>query len=249
MSICALAWWVFDVEFSITDYLFWIWVNRVDWSWLIYLQRESKSLIQVSYHTQTAFATQKRAPYDSWKNFTMFSSFILTSRIHKQWIHSQLAIQIMDSLSKRETVSGFIVKSQKGCFKVHSPIQSNILKDHSEICRCIANSQSILQIYYKFTVFIANSLWICLFRGFTIIFLSFWRIFYEFNIFPRIHYGFTIHFLNSLWIHYLFRSFTMNSIGVSRIYYEYISNISLSWIHYWFTYFFTNSLSISRICH
>ena len=44
-STKRLVWWVFDVEFSITDYLFWIWVVRVGRSWLIYLQRESDLLI------------------------------------------------------------------------------------------------------------------------------------------------------------------------------------------------------------
>ena len=62
MSICALVRRIFDVEFSITDYLFRIRVVHVGWSGLIYLQRESDTLIQVSYHTQTAFAKQKRAP-------------------------------------------------------------------------------------------------------------------------------------------------------------------------------------------
>ena len=62
VSICALVRRIFDVEFSITDYLFWIRVVHVGWSWLIYLPRESDTLIQVSYHTQTAWATQKRAP-------------------------------------------------------------------------------------------------------------------------------------------------------------------------------------------
>ena len=56
MSICALARRIFDVEFSITDYLFRIRVVHVGWSSLIYRQRESDTLIQVSYHTQTAFA-------------------------------------------------------------------------------------------------------------------------------------------------------------------------------------------------
>ena len=49
-------------KLGITDYLFWIWVVHVGWSRLIYLQRKSDTLIQVSYHTQKAFATEKRAP-------------------------------------------------------------------------------------------------------------------------------------------------------------------------------------------
>ena len=61
-STKRLVRWVFDVEFSITDYLFWIWVVRVGRSWLIYLQRESDLLIRVSYHTQTAFEKHERAP-------------------------------------------------------------------------------------------------------------------------------------------------------------------------------------------
>ena len=61
-STKRLMWWVFDVVFSITDYLFWIWVVRVGRSWLIYLQRESDLLIWVSYHTQTAFEKHERAP-------------------------------------------------------------------------------------------------------------------------------------------------------------------------------------------
>ena len=56
-ALSALVWWVFDVEFSITDYLFWSWVVRVGRSWLIYLQRESDLLIRFSYHTQKVFAT------------------------------------------------------------------------------------------------------------------------------------------------------------------------------------------------
>ena len=69
MSTCDLAWWVFDVEFSITDYLFWIWVVRVGRSWLICHQRESDLLIRVSYHTQTAFEKQARAPDTSLSNW------------------------------------------------------------------------------------------------------------------------------------------------------------------------------------
>ena len=61
-STKRLVWRVFDVEFSITNYLFWIWVVRVGRSWLIYLQRESDLLIRVSYHTQTAFEKHERAP-------------------------------------------------------------------------------------------------------------------------------------------------------------------------------------------
>ena len=61
-ALSTLVWWVFDVEFSITDYLFWIWVVRVGRSWLIYLQRESDLLIRVSYHTQIAFEKHERAP-------------------------------------------------------------------------------------------------------------------------------------------------------------------------------------------
>ena len=79
------------------------------------------------------------------------------------------------------------------------------------------------------------------------ILLSFWRIFYEFNIF----------FANLIWIHYPFLEFTMNSLPFSFIQYEFnwcVANIL--WIHreyihlmnsllihflfYEFTIYFTN---------
>ena len=37
-------------------------VTSNDVTWLIYLQREIDTLIQVSYQSQTAFAKQERAP-------------------------------------------------------------------------------------------------------------------------------------------------------------------------------------------
>ena len=55
--------------------LCWLVMSHPD-SWLIYLQRENDTLIQVSYHTQTAFATQKRAPKHSrLKDLIMFIPF------------------------------------------------------------------------------------------------------------------------------------------------------------------------------
>ena len=142
--------------------------------------------------------------------FATKSSFILNFRIHQQWIHSQLTIQIMDSLSIRKAVSGFMVKSQKSWFKVHSPIQSNILKYYSEISRWnhsqFANKKSFLQIHYEFIIF---------FCGFTMIF------FYL--------------LANFLWIQYFIREFTMDSL-------------SISWIHYEFTTYFVYSLWIQLVC-
>ena len=52
---------IFISEISIMDYLFWIWVVRVDRSWIIYLQRKIDLLVRVFYHTQTAFDKQERA--------------------------------------------------------------------------------------------------------------------------------------------------------------------------------------------
>ena len=91
-------------------------------------------------------------------------------------------------------------------------------------------SLSVLSIHYKSSFFIANSLSI---RENTIDSRSVPRIYHEFTMIPlffreftkkaqpisRINFKFTPNFENSLWLHYLSCEFTINSLGVSRIYY------------------------------
>ena len=94
------------------------------------------------------------------------------------------------------------------------------------------------RIYCKFNINFAISLSIkrinCLYR----------EVDEYSNGVSRIHFEFTLFFANSLSIHYLSHDFTVNLLGVWRIYYElnFISQIhyyspSISQIHYKFTVF------------
>ena len=102
------------------------------------------------------------------------------------------------------------------------------------------------RVYYEFTIFRANSLWIqCLLCEFTIFYANIPWIHYFFFIstmislpFSEIHYEPTIYFANSLWTHYLSREFTVNRLSISRILYEFTI---YSQIYYEFTIFFLNS--------
>ena len=112
-----------------------------------------------------------------------------------------------------------------------------------------------LWIHYQFRKFTMNSLSFSSFdyilHWFTMNWLSFpaktllirnlcreFIIFYANSQWIREKTIFTIFFAKSLWIHTLFRKFTVNSLSVTRIYYEsiYISVNSL-WLHYMFIIF------------
>ena len=101
--------------------------------------------------------------------------------------------------------------------------------------KIIIQAPSFSQIYYGFTIFLANSIWI-------------YYLVFEFTICSRINHKFTSCLENSVWINYLFRAVTMNSYGLSRIYYEAIVFFANSlWMYYVFRELTIISLSDSRI--
>ena len=91
---------------------------------------------------------------------------------------------------------------------------------------------SLSRVYYKFTICFSNLLWIYYFSA---NWLWIHYLVREFN------FEFIIFFANSLWIQYLFRDFTMNSLSVSRIQYEFticreliLNTLSFSQIYIFF---------------
>ena len=100
------------------------------------------------------------------------------------------------------------------------------------------NLLAVLWIHYKFSRSFPYILWIhYLLREFAMNSLCFSRIYFEFTWYIAIRYEFTcyftvhyeytlfcriiIFFVNLSWIHYLYRGFSKNSIGVSRIHCEF----------------------------
>ena len=102
---------------------------------------------------------------------------------------------------------------------------------------------SVSRIHYSFGEFTMNLLGILLFT------MDFCEVTMNSLFFSRIYYEFT-DFPNSLWFQFVFRIHTLNLLSIKRIHFEFSMNsLGVSLISYEFTLFleFTmNLLSISR---
>ena len=93
-------------------------------------------------------------------------------------------------------------------------------------------------IYHEFTISIVKSQWFTIKS----------RVYYEFNIFLADKLSIYNLFANSSWINFEFSAWTMNSLSILRIHYEFTVFIkNLVRIHLIFREFIMNSYSLSRI--
>ena len=107
------------------------------------------------------------------------------------------------------------------------------LRIHYRFRECTLNPLSFLRNYFELTILFTKSVWKHPLHDFTV---------------PRINLISTISFVISLWSHYIFREFTLNTLSVSRNYYEFtICSANLLWIHYPFRDISFKSLSVSLI--